>query len=32
MVVPMKPVEKMPAIVKEDEELGKPAPRAIIVR
>jgi cytoskeletal protein RodZ len=31
-VVPMKPAEKLPAIVKEDDELGKPAPRAIIVR
>jgi cytoskeleton protein RodZ len=31
-VEPVKPDVKMPAIVKEDEELGKPAPRAIIVR
>lgn len=31
-VIPEKPKEWIPAIVKEDEELGKPAPRAIIVR
>lgn len=31
-VEPVKPEVKMPAIVKEDDELGKPPPRAIIVR
>lgn len=31
-VEPVKPEVKMPAIVKEDENLGKPPPRAIIVR